>query len=198
MNGEVFEEWFKMRLLPNLPEKCVISLDNASYHCRQMEKILTISTLKSGIVKFMLEHGIEIPQPTPIKAVLLERIKITNKKKRYVIDEMELEKGHRVLRLPLCLCCLNAIEMVWRQLKSNVIRQNVYSDKPEKVLDLIRDVCDEITPEDWSNSVQHVLNEEDKFVNRDIFLDFEIKLCIVLVETESSSSDSDEEVHDSE
>ena len=62
----------------------------------------------------------------------------------------------------------------------------------------IRDVCDEITPEDWSNYVQHVLNEEDKFINRDNFLDSKIESCIVLVETESSSGDSDHEVHDSE
>ena len=47
----------------------------------------------------MLEHGTEIPQPTPIKAVLLERIRMANIKKRYIIDEMALEKGHRVLRL---------------------------------------------------------------------------------------------------
>ena len=100
-----------------------------------MEKIPTISSLKRDIVKFMLEHGIEIPQSTPIKAVLLERIKIANVKKRYITDEMALEKGHSILRLPPYHCCLNAIEMVWHQLKSNVRRQNVYCDKPEKVLD---------------------------------------------------------------
>ena len=168
MNGNVLEEWFKIRLLPNLPEKCVIILDNASYHCRQVEKIPTKSTLKRDIVKFMLdhgieipqptpikavkrdtvkfmsEHGIEIPQPTPIKAVVLERIKVANIKKRYIIDEMALKKGHKVLRLPPYHCCLNAIEMVCHQLKSNVRHNNDYSDKPEKVLDLISDVCDEI------------------------------------------------------
>ena len=46
MNVEVFEDWFKMRLLPNLPEKCVIILDNASCHSRQVEKVPTMSTLK--------------------------------------------------------------------------------------------------------------------------------------------------------
>ena len=123
---------------------------------------------------------------------------MANIKKRYIIDEIALGKGHRVLRLPLYHCCLNAIEMVWHQLKSNVKRQNVYCDKPEKVFDLIRDVCDEITPENWSNYVQHVLKEKNKFVNRDKFLDCEIESCIVLVETDSCSSDSDDEVHDSE
>ena len=112
---------------------------------------------EKSLVKFMLEHGIDIPQPTLIKAVLQKRIRMVNIKKRYIIDKMALEKGGRVLRLPPYHCCLNAIEMVWHQLKSNIRRQNVYSDKPEKVLDLIRDVCDELTPEDWSNCVQHVL-----------------------------------------
>ena len=109
MDGEVFEKWFKMRLSPNLPEKCMIILDNASYHRRQVEKIPTISTLKRDMVTFILES-------TPIKAGLPERIKIANITKHYIIDKMALEKGHRVLCLSPYHCCLNAIEMVWHQI----------------------------------------------------------------------------------
>ena len=96
--------WFKMRLLPNLSEKCVIILDNASHHSRQVEKTATMSTLKREMVKSLLEYGIKIHQPTPIKAVLLERIKMPSIKKHYIIDQMALERGHRghrVLRLSL-------------------------------------------------------------------------------------------------
>ena len=63
MNGEVFGDRFKVRLLPNSPEKCVIILDHAPCRSCQVEKIPTMSTLKRDVVKFMLEHGIEIPQP---------------------------------------------------------------------------------------------------------------------------------------
>ena len=41
----------------------------------------------------MKDNGIKIPEPAPIKAVFLERIKMANIKERYVIDEMALKRA---------------------------------------------------------------------------------------------------------
>ncbi|XP_066982753.1 uncharacterized protein [Macrobrachium rosenbergii] len=38
MNHEVFEEWFRCQLLPNIPPASVIVMDNAPYHSRKVEK----------------------------------------------------------------------------------------------------------------------------------------------------------------
>ena len=168
----------------------IIVLDNASYHSRQVEKIPTMNTLKADMINFMKDHGIRVHEPIPIKAVLLEKIKMANIKKRFVIDEMASKNGHQVLRLPPYHCCLNPIEMVWHQLKANVRRQNVYSDSPEKVLDLIRRVCDKITPDDWSRYVEHVKKEEESFRKRDNFLDYEIEKCVFVNEPNSLSDES--------
>ena len=47
MNANVFENWFLEKLIPNLPEKSVIILDNTSlYHCRQVDKIPNMNTRK--------------------------------------------------------------------------------------------------------------------------------------------------------
>ena len=149
-----------------------------------------MNTLKADMINFMKDHGIRVPQPIPIKAVLLEKIKMANIKKRFVIDEMASKKGHQVLRLPPYHCCLNPIEMVWHHLKANVRCQNVYSDSPEKVLDLIRHVCDKITPDDCSLYVEHVKKEQESFRERDNFLDYEIEKCVFVVEPNSSSDES--------
>ena len=69
--------------------------------------------------------------------------------------------------------------MVWHQLKSKVRRQNVYANQPEKVLQLLRESCDEITGEHWSNYVEYVMNEELRFRERDNFLDNEIDSVVV-------------------
>ena len=42
MNANVFENWFLEKLIPNLPEKSVVILDNASYRCHQVDKIPNI------------------------------------------------------------------------------------------------------------------------------------------------------------
>ena len=39
MNSDVFESWLEKQLLQNLPQKCVLIIDNASYHSRQEVKV---------------------------------------------------------------------------------------------------------------------------------------------------------------
>ena len=39
INEGVFKSWLQNKLLPNLPPKCVLILDNANYHSRVEKKI---------------------------------------------------------------------------------------------------------------------------------------------------------------
>ena len=155
-----------------MPEKSVVILDNTSCHCRQVDNIPNMNTRKAEMLDFMKHNSITVPEPLPTKPVILELIKMANIQKKFAIDSIAFENGHLVLRLPPYHCCLNAIELVWHQLKSKVRRQNVYADQQEKVLQLIS--CNEITGEHWSNYVEHVMNEELRFRERDNFLDNEI------------------------
>ena len=118
----VFENWFLEKLIPNLPEKSVVILNNASYHCRQVDKIPNINTRKAEMLDFMKRNSITIPEPLPTKPVLLELIKMANIQKKFAIDSIAFENGHLVVRLSPYHCCLNAIELVWHQLKSKVRR----------------------------------------------------------------------------
>ena len=126
-----------------------------------------MNTRKAEMLDFMKRNSITVPEPLPTKPVLLERIKMANIQMEFAIDSTAFENGHLVLRLPPYRCCLNAIELVWYQLKSKVRRQNVYADQPEKVLQMIKESCDEVTGEHCSNYVEHVMNEELRFRERD-------------------------------
>ena len=145
------------------------------------------------MLDFMKRNSITVPEPLPSKPVLLELIKMANIQKKFAIDSIAFENGHLVLRLPPYHCCLNATELVWHQLKSKVRRQNVYADQPKKVLQLIKESCDEITGEHWSghwsNYVEHIMNEELRFRQRDNFLDNEIES--VAVDLTDNESDDD-------
>ena len=46
VNSDVFESWLEKQLLPNLPQKCVLIIDNASYYSRQEVKVPTQATKK--------------------------------------------------------------------------------------------------------------------------------------------------------
>ena len=88
MNSDVFESWLEKQLLPNLPQKCVIMIDNASYHSRQEVKVPTQATKKAEILEFMIKKNIPIPSPVPTRPVLLERIKLFQIEKYYFVDNL--------------------------------------------------------------------------------------------------------------
>ena len=76
MNSDVFESWLEKQLLPNLPQKCVLIIDNASYHSRQEVKVPTQDTKKAEILEFMMKKNIPILSPVPIKTCTFRKNKI--------------------------------------------------------------------------------------------------------------------------
>lgn len=169
MTATVFENWFKNRLLANLPRdrKCIIILDNASYHSRQKIKIPTMNTNVKDIVNFMKQNNITVPNPLPIKAVLLQEIKSANIGKKYAVEELADSYGHEVLRLPPYHCVLNPIELIWAQLKSYVRKNNVTPTLSASVCQLLRDGAAIIGPDAWSSCVQHAIKKENSYMTHD-------------------------------
>ena len=104
MNANVFENLFLEKLIPNLPEKSVILLDNASYHCRQVDKITNMNTRKAKMLDFMKSNSIIVPEPLLTKLVLSELIKMACIQKKCSIDSIAFENGHLVLRMPPYHC----------------------------------------------------------------------------------------------
>ena len=188
MNGNVFERWFEERLLPNLPPRSVIIMDNAKYHSRIYDKTPTMGNRKQELVDFLKAKGVAVPEPperVPTKMILIQWIKDLNIRTEYVVDRMADKSGHRVLRLPPYHCCLNAIEMVWAQLKNKVRRANVNSDSPDAVIQLIRNSFNDITPENWDNYINHVEMEEEAYRKRDHILDEDIEPVIISLDDET-------------
>ena len=58
MTGEYFEEWFKDRLLPNVPPNSLIVMDNASYHSRRLEEIPVESWTEGRMIEWLDRKGI--------------------------------------------------------------------------------------------------------------------------------------------
>ena len=196
MNGDVFEKWFEERLLPNLPPKSLIIMDNAKYHSRIHDKAPTMASLKQEIVDYLKAKDVSLPEPpekVPTKMVLCQWIKDMNIRKEYVVDRMAEKAGHLVLRLPPYHCCLNAIEMVWAQMKGKVRRQNVYSESPDAEIELIKAAFHSITPENWGNYIDHVEKEEEAFRKRDGVIEEEIEPVIIALDDETDDEFYDDD-----
>ncbi|KAB0793695.1 hypothetical protein PPYR_13315 [Photinus pyralis] len=65
MNRGNFENWFKTQLVPNLPEKSLIIMYNASYHSGLLEKIPTKSWTKQRMIEWSQTHVHSLLVKTP-------------------------------------------------------------------------------------------------------------------------------------
>ena len=100
---QLFDYWFKTKLLPNIPPNGVIAMDNASYHSRQLNKAPSSNDTKSKIQEYMYNHDIYFHE-NYTKKELLEVLKSLSIKKQYYCDELAESIGQTVLRLPPYHC----------------------------------------------------------------------------------------------
>lgn len=197
MNGSTFFEWF-VKILPLLKDNAVIVMDNAPYHSVKKDPIPAMSWKKQRIIDWLVSKGEVVIQPI-VKAVLLERVKqIKSEHDKYIIDEYAKEHNKTVLRLPPYHCELNPIELAWASVKQYVRTHN-NTFKIKDVQELLKKGVEHVTPEMWTNFIEHVLKEEEKFWRID-FLSDEIleeepeeERHILTVGTGDTCSDSDSE-----
>lgn len=186
--AELFEDWFKNHLLPNVPKNSVIVMDNASYHSRQINKVPNSNNTKLEIQNYMLKNYIYF-ENTYKKCDLLGILKTFNIKKECVCDTIATDMGHTVLRLPPYYCIFNPIEHMWHQVKSNVRTENTSPTLSASVVTLIRKVIDSIPIESWKNSINHVIKVEDSYFS------FSNDIEPLVINVDENDSDSETELN---
>ena len=103
MNATNFEKWIREKVIPTLAhlhQPCVIVMDNAPYHGKQIDVPPTKRSLKKDMLDYLKRHGVPCDEKNAKgKAALFDRSNPTEEKKNY-IDTLLAELGHTVVRLP--------------------------------------------------------------------------------------------------
>ncbi|MBI5345573.1 MAG: transposase [Chlamydiae bacterium] len=100
MNADIFQKWFKEKLLPNIPPNSFIILDNASYHNTLSNSSSPTAACSKKRIQNWLEAN-KIPCSADcLKAELIEALGRLAPEPIYVIDEMARQHGHDVVRTP--------------------------------------------------------------------------------------------------
>ncbi|XP_068250573.1 uncharacterized protein [Palaemon carinicauda] len=161
MNHDIFKEWFLHQLLPNIPSKSLIVMDNAPYHSKLLKKAPTRITSKSETVKWLQDNSIE-HDPTYSKAELLQIVAIyKNSFQRFEIDDFASAAGHRVLRLPKHYCQFNPVELILAQIKDEIEKSN--SNRDESIENIIRQAVVDVISKDWQKWFHHALDIENDY-----------------------------------
>ena len=188
MNSTVFEEWFKTQLLPNISPNSVIVMDNAAYHSVLLEKMPALSWRKSDLWDWLVKKGAQ-PSVDMYKMELYHMAKSLSVGRKYRIDTIAEEAGHKIIRLPPYNCQYNPIELIWAQVKSYVGKRNTF--KMADLKPLLKEAINQVTAQHWSKAVQHAeqLQEEDS--KNDIAFDHFVESFII-----NTSDTSDDEFSD--
>ncbi|KAJ8713995.1 hypothetical protein PYW08_007615 [Mythimna loreyi] len=186
-----YVKWINENLLPNLPDRSVIVLD--SKYNIPAEKMPTSATKLSEMQKWLTEKGIQFDSNL-CKVELYGIIKKHKSDLRTCqINEYIKSKGFEILRPPPYHPELNAIENIWKVLKTYVDITNL----EECMMDteyIIYEGIENITGNTWRHACNSVVMKEVEYMK---YFDADLEFIVNVQDydgdettSEGSSSDS--------
>ncbi|XP_060845982.1 uncharacterized protein LOC132925616 [Rhopalosiphum padi] len=173
LNAEMFKNWF-IELLNNLEEPSVLVIGNEPYNSTLVENHPKSNWRKLDVQKWLSEKNIEFHPLETLPELHQKDKALIPRQKKYLLDQIALEKNHEVIRLPPRHFQYNAIELIWAQVKRQVAKNN-NTFKMVDIERLTNEALDAVTKEDWENCVRHTekLQESDhrKEILRDALME---------------------------
>lgn len=168
MNQELFTKWFRGKLLPNIPQKSLIIMDNASYHNVLSPHSAPTSASKKDKIRFWLaQNGI----PLRDDCLKVEMVEILNKiapSPTYDLDEIAAEDGHEILRTPPYHPELQPIETCWAVVKNKISRTCDFT--MANLLNQLDAAFADVTAKTCAGLTKKVREVEDRFWKEDAVL----------------------------
>lgn len=165
MNHQLFSKWFQESLLPNIPERSLIIMDNASYHNALSEMSAPTANCKKEDIKNWL-HKNKIPvSDDSLKAELVEVLNKYAPSPTYAIDEIAKQQDHEILRTPPYHPELQPIETCWGVVKNEVARNCDFT--MSNLMAQIESAFKKVTAKTCTGLMKKVRANEDDFWKRD-------------------------------
>ena len=181
MNWGLFKKWFTEKLLPNIPKKSLIIMDNAPYHNILSEHSPPAPQSSKKKIREWPEQNKIYYRKDCLKPELVEVLKKLIPEPIYAIDELAAAYGHKVLRTPSYHPELQPIETCWGVVKNHIAKHCNFSIKNLiKQLDngfrkVTRETCTtlnqliysptfrKVTRETCTGIVKRIQEKEDEF-----------------------------------
>ena len=165
MDGELFRKWFTEALLPNIPSKSIIVMDNASYHKILTEDSAPTPTCSKERIRDWLDQN-KIPCAEDcLKVELVEILRKIAPEPTYEVDVIAKKEGHKVLRTPPYHPELQPIEKCWAVVKNEVARHCDFS--LEKLRIQLDAAFEKVTASTCKKIIKNIRHVEDKFWQED-------------------------------
>jgi transposase len=162
---DLFQKWFVEKLLPNIPNKSIIIMDNATYHNVLAEDSAPTPLSSKEKIRTWLETN-KIPCKDDCRLVeLVEILKKIAPEPTYAIDVIARKYDHDVIRTPPYHPELQPIEICWGILKNEIAR---HCDFTMDLLQFQLEKAFEIVPaKTCQKIIKKVRTVEDSFWKED-------------------------------
>jgi transposase len=169
MNWGNFSKWFSTRLLPNIPPKSLIILDNARYHNVYADDIFpNKSSTKEQLRLWLTRNGYPWREDM-LKSELLELCSRLAPVPEYQLDLLAAEHEMSILRTPPYHPELQPIETCWAVVK------NYMAEKCDFTMTGMRarlpEAFAKVTPHTCREIIAKVIEQENKYWSEDEELD---------------------------
>lgn len=119
MNYDNFSKWFKEQLLPNIPERSLIFMDNAQYHnIFSMDVFPKRTTSKLELQQWLQANSPEKYDDSLLKIELYKKCRELSPPPKFALDLIAEEQGHQIIRTPQYHPELQPIETCWGVVKN--------------------------------------------------------------------------------
>jgi transposase len=171
MNFDNFRKWFSESLLPNIPARSLIIMDNAPYHNVYEEGVFypTTATRKADLQSWLLANHPEAYQEAMLKAELLAVCKGLCEKPAYALDILAEGSGHRILRTPQYHPELQPLEECWGVVKNHCAEECDYT--LNGLWQHLAEGFEKVTAQTCQAALSDMRKEEDRYWLEDMEAD---------------------------
>jgi transposase len=166
MNWDLFKKWFTEMLIPNIPEKSLIIMDNASYHNILSDCSPPTSKSPKKKIKEWLEQNKVYCRDDCLKSELIEILVKISPEPIYAIDKIAETFDHKVLRTPPYHPELQPIEKCWGVVKNHVARNCDFTMK--NLIKQLDSGFNKVTAKTCEKIIKKVKAIEDDFWAEDL------------------------------
>lgn len=169
-NSEIYEHWLREKLIPNLPPKSVVVVDEMSYNVTLIS-VPTSSSRRADMVTWLLQHNIpfekEMYKPELHRLIKLNKNKFTV----FKLDTLLAEYGHSVLRLPKYHADLNPLDQVWAAIIKEFVADRINTLIFSDLINVIKEKLNLIVKDEWFSIYKSIQETEKNYLLTELVID---------------------------
>ncbi len=160
MNWENFSTWFQSQLLPNIPPKALVILDNAKYHNVLADNFFPSTSSKKEQLRSWLTRNGYSWRDDMLKAELMELCTRLAPVPEYKLDKLATQHGVSILRTPPYHPELQPIEICWAVVKNYMAEHCDFT--MSGLRNNLPNAFAKVTSETCKEAMTKVITQEDK------------------------------------